>query len=89
MALLDDVIEAMDRRARALIPDEGAYAINMRQRSILSDLSTELNAARAESDMLLVAEHLRLARLAMDRLTGRAGTEDMLDVLFGTFCIGK
>lgn len=86
---LDDVIEAMDRRARALLPEEGAYAINARQRSTLSDLSAELNAARVESDMLLIAEHLRLARLAMDRLTGRAGTEDMLDALFGTFCIGK
>lgn len=86
---LDDVMEAMDRRARALLPEEGAYAINVRQRAILSDLSAELNAARAESDMLLVAEHLRLGRLTMDRLTGRAGTEDMLDALFGTFCIGK
>ena len=29
------------------------------------------------------------ARTALDRVTGRAGVEDMLDALFGRFCIGK
>ena len=32
---------------------------------------------------------LRRARVAFDRLLGRASTEDMLDALFGRFCIGK
>jgi tRNA modification GTPase len=41
------------------------------------------------ADLLIVAEALRLARVAFDRLTGRATTEDMLDALFGRFCIGK
>jgi tRNA modification GTPase len=39
--------------------------------------------------LLLVAEELRQARLAFDELTGKAATEDMLDSLFGRFCIGK
>ena len=26
---------------------------------------------------------------AFDRLTGRAGVEDLLDALFGRFCLGK
>ena len=38
---------------------------------------------------LLTGERLRLARLALDRLLGRHSTEDMLDALFGRFCIGK
>jgi tRNA modification GTPase len=38
---------------------------------------------------VLAAEGLRLARAALDALTGRAGVEDMLDALFGRFCIGK
>ena len=38
---------------------------------------------------LLMAEHIRDALEAFDRLTGRASTEDMLDNLFGGFCIGK
>jgi tRNA modification GTPase len=39
--------------------------------------------------MLIAAECLRQARVALDRITGRAGVEDMLDTLFGRFCIGK
>jgi tRNA modification GTPase len=39
--------------------------------------------------MLLAAEALRQARLELDRITGRGGVEDMLDALFGRFCIGK
>jgi tRNA modification GTPase len=38
---------------------------------------------------LFAAEGLRLARAALDRITGRAGVENMLDALFGRFCIGK
>lgn len=37
----------------------------------------------------LIAEDVRLAMRALGRITGRAGVEDMLDVLFGEFCIGK
>ena len=48
-----------------------------------------LRSAGAETDPLLVAEALRQARLAFDRLVGRASTEDVLDALFGRFCIGK
>ena len=42
-----------------------------------------------ETDYLIVAEQLRMARKALDAITGRASTEDMLDGLFGKFCIGK
>ena len=45
--------------------------------------------AAASTDLVLVAEQLRLARAAFDRLTGRAGVEAVLDALFGRFCLGK
>ena len=35
------------------------------------------------------SENLRSARRALDRLVGRDSTEEMLDALFGRFCIGK
>jgi tRNA modification GTPase len=44
---------------------------------------------RCQPDLLLRAESLRLARLALDQLLGRTHVEDMLDALFGNFCIGK
>jgi tRNA modification GTPase len=37
----------------------------------------------------LIAEELRLAVRALGRLTGRVDVEDVLDVIFRDFCIGK
>jgi tRNA modification GTPase len=37
----------------------------------------------------LVAEDLRLAARALGRITGRVDVEDLLDVVFRDFCIGK
>ncbi|MES2497392.1 MAG: tRNA uridine-5-carboxymethylaminomethyl(34) synthesis GTPase MnmE [Pseudomonadota bacterium] len=76
-------------RAAMLLPGEGEAALSARQRGALDRLGEALVLARGESDPVLVAEALRLGRAAIDALTGRAGTEDMLDGLFGRFCIGK
>lgn len=37
----------------------------------------------------LIAEKLRLAAVSLDRLLGRIGADDYLDVIFSSFCIGK
>ncbi|MBM3487566.1 MAG: hypothetical protein FJX67_13200, partial [Alphaproteobacteria bacterium] len=37
----------------------------------------------------LVAEDVRLAGRALGRITGRVDVEDVLDVIFRDFCIGK
>ncbi len=37
----------------------------------------------------LVAEDVRLAVRDMERLIGRVDVEDVLDVIFNDFCIGK
>lgn len=76
-------------RAAALLPGEGEAALSARQRDALGQLGQALGLVRLEQDPLLIAEALRLARGAIDALTGRAGTEAMLDGLFGRFCIGK
>ncbi len=80
---------ALLERAQLLLPKPGALALNARHRAILAEVLAELEAAQGSNDLLLHAEYLRLARIGLDRLTGRAGVEDMLDALFGRFCIGK
>lgn len=75
-------------RAAGLLPREAEIATNARQRAALADALSALRLGEAP-DALLFAEGLRLARTALDRITGRAGIEDMLDGLFGRFCIGK
>lgn len=80
---------ALVETARGALPKPGEAALNARQHARLSEAAEALDSAKALSDPLLVAEELRRARLAFDRLVGRATTEDMLDTLFGRFCIGK
>lgn len=75
--------------ARTALPKPGQAALNRRQHDLLQHAGTMLSLAACEGDPLIVAEHLRLARVDFDRLIGRATTEDMLDSLFGRFCIGK
>ena len=53
---------------------------------VLAALRRALAAGLAED---LVAEELRAAGQALGRLTGRVDVEDVLDVIFRDFCIGK
>jgi tRNA modification GTPase len=86
---LDVLIAKLIDTARGLLPREGEGALNRRQRSCLIRMQEALSGAVATSDLILMAEGLRAARAALDALTGRVGTEDMFDTLFGAFCIGK
>lgn len=75
--------------ARQSMPRPGEATLNRRQYARLEEAFEALETAKARSDLLIVGEELRRVRLAFDRLVGRATTEDMLDTLFGRFCIGK
>ncbi|WP_414901059.1 tRNA uridine-5-carboxymethylaminomethyl(34) synthesis GTPase MnmE [Sphingomonas flavalba] len=84
-----ELIAAMGEVAATLLPRVDELALSRRQRDAVAAVAEHVAAALALDDDLLRAEHLRLARACFDALTGRAGTEEMLDALFGTFCIGK
>ena len=74
--------------ARAM-PRPGETALSRRQRRLLAEACEALRTAGWQADPLLIAEGLRQARLSFDRLVGRSATDDVLDALFGRFCIGK
>lgn len=84
-----DVWAAVGERAVQLLPRLDDIAMNARQTALSLDCAAELRAAQDVADMLLIAEHLRRARLALDRITGVTDVEAMLDGLFARFCIGK
>jgi tRNA modification GTPase len=86
---VDALRQDLVAHAGTVLPRPGAVALNQRQHGLLAQASAALAAALHQSDPLLAAENLRLARLAFDALLGRTTTEDMLDALFGRFCIGK
>ncbi len=76
-------------RAKTLLPQPGALALNARHRAIVAEVADLVSEAASSKDALICAEQLRVARTVLDRLTGRSGVESMLDALFGAFCIGK
>jgi len=86
-------IAALVRRiadlARTVLPGEGALALNRRQADHLGQAYEALQHAANARDFVIQAEDLRVSRETLDRLTGRAGVEDLLDSLFGRFCLGK
>ncbi len=71
---------------------EPALVTRERHRRALEDALAALCRALAP-DMAgredLLAEELRIASRALGRLTGRVDVEDILDVIFRDFCIGK
>lgn len=86
---MERLIGTLIVRARTLLPHEGEAALNARHRQAIGAACERLEDAAATEDFLLKAEALRQARIELDRVTGRAGVEDMLDTLFGRFCVGK
>jgi tRNA modification GTPase len=86
---LKPLLERITELAGALLPGEGAIALNRRQAAQIDEAADALDRAAASSELVLAAEGLRQARNAFDRLTGRAGVEDVLDALFSRFCLGK
>ncbi|HZG09846.1 MAG TPA: tRNA uridine-5-carboxymethylaminomethyl(34) synthesis GTPase MnmE [Allosphingosinicella sp.] len=86
---MEGLVALLIARARDLLPGEGEVALNSRHRAAITAALAQLREAHAARDPLIAAECLRQARVALHRVTGRAGVEDMLDALFGRFCIGK
>lgn len=71
----------------------GVAATAARCRETLSDAAVGLEHAaevvRAGGGQELVAAELRMAMEAIGRVTGAVYTEEILDSIFGRFCIGK
>lgn len=82
-----------DRLAEAALRLTGAGQGNQltrpRHRAALTETVTLLAEAEAADLPELTAEALRSALLALGRLTGRLGVEEILDIVFRDFCIGK
>ena len=86
---MDDLVTLLVERAKQIVPRGDEISVNKRQANHLSEAQVHIGQISEEQDYLIIAELLRLARTALDALTGKASTEDMLDGLFGKFCIGK
>jgi len=89
---LEDLLTALTRFvSEALGSGEDVLVTRERHRRALRDTVDALDRALGEAAVRedIVAEELRLAARALGRLTGRVDVEDILDVIFRDFCIGK
>ena len=91
---VDALLEALERKVVAMMGLRDAPSLTRsRHRRALEDAADHLDRARVgfagELEPELVAEDVRLAARSLARITGRVDVEDILDVVFGEFCIGK
>jgi tRNA modification GTPase len=71
---------------------EGGLVTRQRHRAVLGECADALARAGREGESRredIIAEELRLAARALGRLVGRVDVENVLDVIFRDFCIGK
>ena len=81
---------AIADRVRTLSDTAGAPVLTRaRHRTALEQTVEALDRAGAARAIELAAEDLRLAARALGRITGRVEVDDVLDVIFRDFCIGK
>lgn len=88
---VDVLITAMTQAAAAALGSgEPALVTRLRHRVALEVAAQALAEGLAPGKLPeLQAEDFRMAARALGRVTGRVDVEDVLDRLFGAFCIGK
>ena len=87
---LDGLLERLTTTVAERLAGGGAPALTRaRHRRALDDCRAALGRYLDTGADELAAEDLRLAVRALGRITGRVDVEDLLDVIFRDFCIGK
>ncbi len=87
---IDALVAALTAAAAGrLTAGEAPVLTRARHRQALEDCVSCLARAEAAAAPELAAEDVRLAARALGRITGRVDVEDVLDLVFRDFCIGK
>jgi tRNA modification GTPase len=85
-------LTALVAQAMPLRDDLPPPLTRQRHRAALQEVRDEIGLCLTQldqGDVALPAEHLRRATHALGKITGRVDVEDLLDVIFRDFCIGK
>ncbi len=87
-------LAALEQRLTAFSADRLAVGsaptlTRARHRAALEECRDALERALSAPLPELAAEDIRLASRALGRITGRVDVEDLLDIIFRDFCIGK
>jgi len=86
----DQLLAALEAEVAARLEGGGAAPLTrQRHRAAVAECLAALGRFAAAPEVELAAEDLRLAARALGRITGRIDVEELLDVVFRDFCIGK
>ncbi|MEM7651652.1 MAG: tRNA uridine-5-carboxymethylaminomethyl(34) synthesis GTPase MnmE [Pseudomonadota bacterium] len=87
---MDELVGHLSGAAESLVSGETDPLITRaRHRDALETCVDAIRRASNAELSELAAEDLRIATRALGRVTGRVDVEDLLDVIFRDFCIGK
>jgi tRNA modification GTPase len=87
----DQLLEVIGKKVTERLERTGEAPVltRARHRHALEQAKAALDRAQGASETELFAEDLRLATRWIGRITGRVDVEELLDVVFRDFCIGK
>ncbi len=87
---IDELLQIIESRAAEAAGGSDAIPFRERHVALLAECAAALRRGLQARDFLeLQAEELRQAANCIGRITGRVDVEDLLDVIFSRFCIGK
>ena len=86
---ITQLVAALTARIAASYDGTAALLTRTRHREALETAAEALRRSLAADLPDLRAEDLRLAWRSLGRITGRTDVEDLLDVIFADFCLGK
>ena len=84
--LLDAIYEQIKKRFTS---NSNLLITRKRYRESLQDVIESLQHFGFDKDIELTAEDIRLATRALGKITGQVEIDEILDRIFGDFCIGK
>ena len=87
---MESLLQLLETRVKEGLDFAGPVPLTrLRHRQALERASDHLDRGLQTDIAELAAEDVRLAVREIGKITGRVDVEDLLDIIFGDFCIGK
>lgn len=86
---IPELLSLLETRIREQFAGEGAIITRERHRALLTRANEHIERFFTVGEWELKCEELRLAANALAEITGKISVDDVLDVVFREFCIGK
>ena len=86
---VDTLVKLLEQKIVSSFSAGTAFITRNRHRALLSEADAALTKALGKAPLEITCEEIRQAALAVGKITGKIQVDDVLDVIFKQFCIGK